>query len=256
VSVSGLRGTASGYEAERRKWDEHAARAAAADLSLPYEDFAAACDRVGTMVGVAEVMGDLRGKRVLDYGCGSGGFATLLAKSGAEVTAFDISPTSVEVTRRRAEANGVEVEAVEAAAENLPFPDESFDVVFGHAVIHHLDVDQARPELQRVLRRGGKAVFSEPLGTNPVLVLARERLPYPGKTDRGIDRPLTYDDLAAWSRGFREFGYREIQLFAMVERLFAFRVQLPRLARLDERVLRRFPSLRRFCRYVVLHGVK
>ena len=59
-------------------------------------------------------------------------------------------------------------------------------------------------ELARVLAPGGKATFSEPLGTNPLVVLARAHLPYPGKHERGADRPLTVNDIAAWRAPFAE----------------------------------------------------
>lgn len=133
----------------------------------------------------AGLLGDVSGKRVLEYGCGDGRLSVRLALGGAWVSAFDSSRSSVEQTRRRAEASGVRVEAVEAAAERLPYADETFDVVLGRAVLHLLDVDRARVELQRVLKTGGRGVFFE---------------------------PLLFDDLEAWGTGFSEFGYRELGL--------------------------------------------
>lgn len=249
------RGTAAGYAAEREKWDAHV-RLFAGDLLTPHADFAAYARTMGTLVGVPELLGDLSGKRLLEFGCGSGTAAVALARSGARVSAFDLSAASVAVARRRAEANGVTVNVVEAAAERLPYPDESFDVVFGKAVLHHLDVSTARAELLRVLKPGGQAVFSEPLGTNRLLELARGRVRYPGKTPRGIDRPLTYADLREWSQGFREFRFREIQLFAMLERLARYRGTFRPFTRADAVVLERLPALRRFCRYVLIDATK
>src|SRR5690606_28125139 len=117
-------GLADRHRIERAKWDELAGGIPDAELELPdHLDFHAYAARTATMPGVSEFVGDLRGLRVLDYGCGKGLLTTLLARCDARVTGFDISSRSVEVTRRRAQVNGVadRVTAVTAAGEALPF---------------------------------------------------------------------------------------------------------------------------------------
>src|SRR6188768_2520779 len=123
-------------------------------------------------------LGDLRGRRALDYGCGHGMAAVVLARAGADVTAFDLSPGYVAEAHERLRANGVAGTVVAADGENLPFPDRSFDAVWGNAVLHHLDLARAGRELARVMKPGGVAVFCEPWGGNPLLSLARRWLPY------------------------------------------------------------------------------
>lgn len=241
------------HETEKAKWDEVARREYADAAALPpYEDLADYVRRNPALAGIDDWLGDLRGKRVLEYGCGLGKLSALLAMSGARVHAFDISKTSVEVTRRRAELNGLAVEATVAAGESLPYPDGAFEVVIGKAVLHHLDVERGPAELRRVLAVGGRAAFLEPMGMNPLLRLARSRLPYREKTPRGADVPLSYREISAWGEGFSQFRFREVQLLAMAERLFGWDPRFPALYRLDERLLRRFPRLRRHCRYVTL----
>jgi SAM-dependent methyltransferase len=242
------------HRIEVEKWDGIAARARS-DLSLRLHDgdFSAYCARVATMAGIAPFLGPLDGREVLELGCGLGEITTLLALSGARVTATDLSSRSIAVARRRARLHDVAgcVDFVVAPGEELPFPDERFDVVVGKAILHHLDVRRAAPELHRVLRRGGRAAFSEPLGMNPVLTFAREHLPYPGKNPRGADRPLDQADVAAWGAPFGDARHREIQLLAMAERALGHR-RLPLLRRLDRHLLERAPGLRRYCRYVVI----
>src|SRR5262249_25493392 len=136
-------------------------------------------------------LGEVRGLPVLDYGCGHGMAAVVLARAGAHVTAFDLSSGYVEEARARARANGVHVELVQADGERLPFADGAFDRIWGCAVLHHLEVRTAGRELRRVLRPDGRAVMCEPWGGNPLLQLARERLPYPGKHRTADERPLT-----------------------------------------------------------------
>ena len=241
------------YEAERRKWDEIAQRRGDDSLQVRDRDFGAYCARVTTMAGIAGFLGDLRGAEVLELGCGMGELTTLLALSGARVTAVDISGVSVDVAGRRAELHGVRDRCsfVVGPAESLPFADGSFDVVVGKAVLHHLDARVAATELERVMRPGGRAAFAEPLGTNPALAWARDHLPYPGKNPVGEDQPLTEEALTAWLTPFEHTRRRELQLLAMAGRAVGRRPP-PWLVRADGALLARFPRLRRYCRYVVV----
>ncbi|MER3404125.1 MAG: class I SAM-dependent methyltransferase, partial [Chloroflexota bacterium] len=112
---------------------------------------------------------------VLDLGCGSGHHAVLLALRGAEVYAVDVSDEWVRLTCQRARCNGVgaQVRALVMSAYALGFPPASFDVVCGVAILHHLEPLALAPELRRVLRPGGRAVFLENSANNPLLMLAR-----------------------------------------------------------------------------------
>lgn len=125
-----------------------------------------------------QALGDLQGKRVLECGCGDGRFSVLLAEAGAEVYAFDISPVSVELCRRRAVAWGVSdrLAITVADLEDLPYPDMAFDMVCGVFILHHVDVSTAGHHIARVMKSPGHAVFLENSAANPVLMLGRQRL--------------------------------------------------------------------------------
>ena len=97
------------------------------------------------------------GDTVLDVACGTGNVAVQAAQAGAEVTALDLTPELFDAARARAQAAGVDVRWLEGDAEDLPFDDESFDVVvstFGCMFAPRHDV--AAAELARVLRPGGR----------------------------------------------------------------------------------------------------
>lgn len=99
----------------------------------------------------------------LEIGSGTGYFSLNLLQLGAiqSLTATDISPGMLKRLATTAEDLGLEVETVETEAEELPFADESFDLVFGHAVLHHIpDLDKAFAEFRRVLRPGGAIAFA------------------------------------------------------------------------------------------------
>jgi ubiquinone/menaquinone biosynthesis C-methylase UbiE len=99
---------------------------------------------------------DLRGKDVLEIGCGTGVHARLLAESGARLTAVDLTDTAIELTTRRLDLHGLEANVLQADAERLPFDDASFDFVWSWGVIHHSSRTEAvLAEVARVLRPGG-----------------------------------------------------------------------------------------------------
>jgi SAM-dependent methyltransferase len=199
-----------------------------------------------------ERLGPLAGRRVLDYGCGHGMAAVVLARRGAEVTAFDLSGGYLGEAGRRARANGVAVHLVQADGERLPFADGSFDRVWGNAVLHHLDLRRAARELHRVLRPGGLAVFCEPWGENPLLGWARGFLPYPGKERTADERPLCRAHLALLRAAFPGLEVEGFQLLSMARRVLRPGRLVTGLEWCDARLLRWAPFLGRFCRYVVL----
>ncbi len=101
-------------------------------------------------------------RRALEVGAGTGYFSLNLARAGVlgQVTATDISPGMLETLKKNAGTHGIDVTTVRSEAESLPFADSSFDLVFGHAVLHHIcDLQQAFDEFMRVLEPGGTLVF-------------------------------------------------------------------------------------------------
>ena len=98
-------------------------------------------------------------KRCLDAGCGGGRGTVLMARAGAkEVVSFDLSEQNIETTMRNTALFDLHnVKAQRGSLLELPFPDESFDVVWCNGVVHHTtDPDQALCEITRVLKLGGK----------------------------------------------------------------------------------------------------
>jgi SAM-dependent methyltransferase len=196
--------------------------------------------------------GDLSGKSALDYGCGHGMAAVVMARAGAAVSAFDLSPGYVAEAEQRANANGVRVRFAVADAEVLPYPGQSFDVVWGNAILHHLDLHRAGAELKRVLKPGGVAVFCEPWGGNPVLEFARRRLPYPRKHRTVDEHPLQSRDLVPLRRHFPTLHIEGFQLFGMLRRVWRNPLLTQPADALDRGLMRYCPRLQNWCRYMVL----
>jgi ubiquinone/menaquinone biosynthesis C-methylase UbiE len=98
------------------------------------------------------------GRDLLEVGCGMGSDLLQFARGGARVTGLDYTPRSIEISRRRFAVYGVPGRFMVGDAENLPFPDASFDVVYSNGVLHHTpDTQRAIDEILRILRPGGVA---------------------------------------------------------------------------------------------------
>jgi ubiquinone biosynthesis O-methyltransferase len=106
------------------------------------------------------IVGDWRGLRVLDVGCGGGFMAEALAKRGAIVTGIDPSSGAIASARRHAQASDLTIAYRVGSGEHLPFADGVCDIVVCVDVLEHVeDLDQVLVEVRRVLRPGGLFLF-------------------------------------------------------------------------------------------------
>lgn len=208
-------------------------------------------------------LGEIRGKLLLEFGCGLGEDTVFLAGQGARLITFDLSESMVQGVAAlvREKALNRAVACYRMSGEALALRDESIDLVYGRSILHHLNIPIARDEMYRVLRKGGKAVFVEPVGHNPLINLFRRLTPH---SRTPTEKPLTMDDLEALVVPFssaRVRGWYLLGLFAVgfcyclpIRRLYEF--SLERLVAVDRALLSRFPWLRRFCWIVVVELTK
>ncbi len=202
---------------------------------------------------------DPRDKRVLLYGCGPAHETRRFVQSGAaHVSGIDISDAEIAQAQRTAREDGYEdrVDFRAGDAHATGFPDDSFDLIVGIAILHHLDVPQALAELRRVLAPGGRAVFLEPLAHNPLLRLGRRFTPSARTAD---EHPFTVEDWQLCAEVFPAFWHREVELTSIP--LMPLNLVLPhswqralarRVRGLDDRLLARYPQLGRFARSTFL----
>jgi SAM-dependent methyltransferase len=204
------------------------------------------------------LVGDVNGKTVLDFGCGSGGNSVLLALRGARVWGLDISDSLLRLARRRLAANDVRAALLVGSAHELPMPDASVDLVFGIAILHHLDLDRVGQEVRRVLKPGGRAIFQEPIRNSAAVRAVRRLIPYRGDDVSPYERPLTTAELQRFGAGLargrsRMFALPHVSVARAVPPL---RRTIDACYRLDRQLLQAFPRLAKFAGIAVFELVK
>jgi SAM-dependent methyltransferase len=212
-------------------------------------------------------LGDVAGLRLLDLGTGAGEAATYFAGRGARVTAVDSSSGMLRVAAATGAHYGACFDRVQCSAEALPFADESFDVVYGANILHHVDRARALDEVRRVLKPGSRAAFWDPLAHNPLIQIYRwMAAPIRSKDER----PLKLKDLRLFRARFARVEHRTFWLltlwiflrFYLIERVSPtaerywkkivresarLEATYARLRRWDDRILSWLPWLGRYC---------
>jgi SAM-dependent methyltransferase len=216
---------------------------------------------------ISAQFGDVRGKRILDYGCGAAEAGIYFAKQGAKVVGVDVSTGMLDAAQKLAKYHGVEIETRPVVADGIPAADQEFDLIYGNGVLHHVDLARSRPEIARVMKKDGKGCFIEPLTYNPVIEVYR-RMADTVRTDD--EHPLSFKDIESFRENFDSVEHRELWLttLAVFVKFFAVDRVHPKkerywkkvytdadriapwfgpLQRLDDVLLAKVPPLRRLC---------
>ncbi len=196
------------------------------------------------------------GAHALEYGCGTGDMArNVLAQGADHVTGIDISPKGIQIATERARAAG-EADRLDFRvmnAEQLEFPDETFDLIYGRGILHHLDLERSYAELARVLRPGGVVIMSEPLGHNPAINWYRNRTPELRTAD---EHPLMRRDIEHARRHFDRVETRYFHLLSLglipLRRTPLLRMLYPITEAVDRIAMGTVPPLRSWAWIVVL----
>jgi len=201
----------------------------------------------------------LDGKKVLDYGCGAGDNACLLAACGAEVWGFDLSPVSIEKAKRRAELMGLSnrTHFDVFAAGQTSYANEQFDMVICFAILHHLHMmlDDVYREIDRITKPGGKYYAIEPVANSIIVRKLRKVFP--------VECIATPDERQLFNpelQRIEQFGFANVQFnyslfLERFYRVFGENTQRP-LRKFDDRLERIFPFLRPLYGVVLVSAVK
>jgi SAM-dependent methyltransferase len=209
-----------------------------------------------------DLLPDIRGKRVLDLGTGTGFLAVLLALHGARVVAIDVSENQLELARLRARISGVEdaIDFRHASTDVLDWPDGSFAAVVGSFILHHVDLATTGREIRRVLAPRGKGVFIETSARNQLLMACRHYLvgkfgiPRAGTDDeKPLDRHAEDSLVHFFPRGVR-YHYPDVVFLRMAPAYIGLvrRAPFMWLMKTLDRAILRVPALRRYSYFVVV----
>ncbi len=160
------------------------------------------------------------GSRILDYGCALGEASFIFVRYGADfVEAIDLSSVAVDQAKASAVEKGIDNVAFQAMnAEQLEFDDNSFDLVCGFAILHHLDLDRSYSEIARVLKPDGHAVFLEPLGHNPAINMFRNATPTMRTPD---EHPFMMDNINLANKYFEQVQATHTNLLTLASLPFS-----------------------------------
>ena len=198
------------HDSERKFHDEWAASESAdgVEIDAAFEAMTAPENRF-----ILEILGNLRGKKLLDVGTGLGESAIYFAKLGAEVTAVDISPKMIELCADNAKRHGVQLTTHVATGEGLGLPPDSFDIVYAANLLHHIhDRDQFLGNMRQVLKPGGIFVAWDPIKYNPAINVYRRKATEVRTPD---EMPLGMEDMRRGKRFFPDLQHRSFWLTAM-----------------------------------------
>ncbi len=162
---------------------------------------------------------NMKGKKILDLGCGIGVTSIFFAKQGASVIGIDISPKMISKASKLANIhNTIKIKFRVGNVEKLDYLDQSFDIIFGKSILHHVNYSKVIDEIYRVLKPGGIALFSDPLSYNPMAIL------YDKFVSKGLrsktERRLTLNDISLMRQKFKKVKWIGINISAFI--LFAF----------------------------------
>jgi ubiquinone/menaquinone biosynthesis C-methylase UbiE len=226
---------------------------------------------------VIEYLGEVANKKILVLGCGLGEEAIYLALKKGKIIAIDISNEMLNFTKKLAKTNKIKnIKFYKMSTENMTFKDNSFDLVLGCNILHHVDIKTTIKEIKRVLKPNGVAAFSEPIKYNPIINIYRVLASHV-RTDN--EHPLSYEDMHYIKQVFPKFEHIEYHLFTLLifiwffigKRLHPNKVRYWKkiiyeadkyagifklLFNIDKVVLKWFPIFKRYCWVTVIRVVK
>ena len=141
-----------------------------------------------------------RNSEILDYGCGIGSFTEKIIKyNPKKIIGIDISEVSIDKAKKKAEELKINIDYRVDNCEKTSFDNNSFDIVYGTGIIHHLQTEKCLNEIYRILKSNGNLIFIEPLGTNPIINLYRRLTPNSRSKD---EHPLVNQDFKYINKKF------------------------------------------------------
>lgn len=191
---------------------------------------------------IKESLGDIKGKTLLDVGCGLGEASVFFALLGADVTSVDLSQGMLDAATKLAKKNNVEIKTHLASADNINLNEsQRYDIIYAGNLLHHVDIEKTLLLLKPHLAENGMMATWDPLAYNPIINIYRW---IATKVRTPDEHPLTWKDLQLFKRTFNHVEVKYFWLTTLLIFILMFIVE------------RRNPNKERFWKVVVQEGDK
>lgn len=178
---------------------------------------------------IFDVIVSVKPRKVLDLGCGGGWLSKILSARGYHTIGIDISDSLIKTATKVAPKN---VGFLIGDCMNLPFNNNTFDLIIGMGVLHHLDLDKTLVECHRVLSENGSMLIMEPNALNPLMAIGRRLVPMGVCTED--EKPFVPDRL---KNGVVKSGFK----IKSVEYLFPYSFSVAYLSgKIESRTYQKF----------------
>ena len=157
-----------------------------------------------------------RNSEILDYGCGVGTLIEKLIKfKPKKIVGIDISEVSINKAKERIKESKSKVDFYVDNCEKTQFDNNSFDIVYGSGILHHLKIDECLNEIHRILKPNGSLLFIEPLGTNPIINFYRKLTPKSRSVDEHpfMNKDFKYIDNKFINMKIKYYGFLTLLFF-------------------------------------------
>ncbi|MHA1987499.1 MAG: class I SAM-dependent methyltransferase [Promethearchaeota archaeon] len=177
-------------------------------------------------VKLKQILGDIKGKKVLDVGCGTGSLSFYLAQEGAIVIGIDLSRDLIDYCKAQSKNLGLPIDFREMNAQIPDFEEKSFDIILGSRIIHHLpDINLFFNVCKRLLKKNGFIAFIEPLKKNPIVELNRKFFAPKERTEH--EHPLYIRDIVNAGKIFGNLEHHEFFLISPLAMYFSRFINKP-----------------------------
>jgi len=238
--------------------------------SVMVDEFFEACTSPENRI-IIEKIWDLKWKKILELGCWLWEASVYFAKKWADVMATDLSTWMLELVWKVAKKHDVQIETCQCLADNIPFKEGTFDMVYAANLLHHVDIDKTLKESSRVLKKWWLFISWDPLAHNPAINIYRKRAMWVRTED---EHPIRFSQIKLFKKHFSKVWFDTTRFFTLwifikfyffdkvdpnkeryrkkilvehkrLERTFNF------LYKIDRFFLKIFPFMKRFCRNIV-----
>ncbi len=157
-----------------------------------------------------------KNSEILDYGCGIGSFVDKVIKfKPKKIVGIDISEISINKAKKKAEELNINANFSVDNCEKTKFASNSFDIIYGTGILHHLQINKCLDEIHRILKSNGHLIFVEPLGTNPIINFYRKLTPGARSKDEHplVNKDFKYINNKFFDMKIKYYGFLTLVFF-------------------------------------------